>query len=146
MKCSRRGAPLLARRWSKVLRNKGSTCAEARGVRLEPAFMEGDMMDPHMRDGCSLQALRMSAESEVRNILNSRYQEQVDPGIPVKYYLDFRTDSRLMELKEVLERMESGTFGRCILCRQPLEEEQLKELLVTKLCEACAGGRSNARK
>jgi hypothetical protein len=85
-----------------------------------------------------LRALRFDAESEIRAILAKQYMQQVDPGVPVRYYLDFKSDPRLLELKEILERMDTGTYGRCVLCKQPFEEAQMRKLLSVTVCQRCA--------
>lgn len=133
---------LLGTALEKTIREYGLLLREKWRGRLEPAFRKGETMDAHTLLEQHLDSLRLNAESEIRRILNTQYEEQIEPGIPVKYYLDFKTDARLLELKEVLAQMESGSYGRCVLCRQPVEPDQLRKLVLVKLCERCASKHS----
>jgi RNA polymerase-binding transcription factor DksA len=53
-------------------------------------------------------------------------------------------ERRLSEIEAALERLETGTYGRCASCGSPLSEEALAEDPLTLLCRPCAsaGGAS----
>ena len=42
------------------------------------------------------------------------------------------------ELREALERVQGGTYGRCARCSEPIPAERLEILPTTTLCVACA--------
>jgi len=44
----------------------------------------------------------------------------------------------LDEINAALERIEDGTFGRCIVCDTPIAEERLKAIPYTPVCVRCA--------
>jgi RNA polymerase-binding transcription factor DksA len=45
---------------------------------------------------------------------------------------------RRKEIKETLEKIDTGVFGVCIKCSSPIEENRLKAMSVAKFCIACA--------
>jgi RNA polymerase-binding transcription factor DksA len=51
--------------------------------------------------------------------------------------LSFRSDSRLDEFRAALERLESGTFGRCIACKQMIEGTSLYAHITMRMCPSC---------
>ncbi len=68
-----------------------------------------------------LHTLQRYLEQEVRKILRDDYSVEVDSETPVRYYLDFKSDSRLLELRDALDRMDRGKFGICLACGGPIE-------------------------
>jgi RNA polymerase-binding transcription factor DksA len=51
--------------------------------------------------------------------------------------LAFKSDPVLDELLCILERMETGTYGRCIGCKDPIARELLVRQPARRLCEPC---------
>ena len=51
--------------------------------------------------------------------------------------LSYKSDHRLGELREALARVESGTYGRCIGCKQPLSRADLQQDPARRVCSAC---------
>ncbi|MDP2725930.1 MAG: TraR/DksA C4-type zinc finger protein [Dehalococcoidia bacterium] len=49
------------------------------------------------------------------------------------------------EMERALHRMETGTYGLCESCRQPIEEGRLKALPYASLCLSCAERQSKRR-
>ncbi len=51
--------------------------------------------------------------------------------------LSYKSDHRLGELREALARIESGTYGTCIGCKQPLSRADLQQDPARRICSAC---------
>ena len=47
-------------------------------------------------------------------------------------------DTLLYEVREALERIGEGRFGRCETCRRPIERERLEIVPHARLCAGCA--------
>ncbi len=43
----------------------------------------------------------------------------------------------LFQIKEALERIEQGTYGTCIMCKNPIPKTRLKAIPYTQLCKKC---------
>lgn len=43
----------------------------------------------------------------------------------------------LVELDEALHRIESGSYGFCLICEQPIHPKRLEAIPYTKLCLEC---------
>jgi RNA polymerase-binding transcription factor DksA len=55
--------------------------------------------------------------------------------------LDRTSDVELMQLRRVqaaLDRLNAGTYGRCVRCRQPIERARLEVLPEADRCAGCA--------
>lgn len=55
--------------------------------------------------------------------------------------LDRMSDVDLMQLRKVqaaLDRLDEGTYGRCVRCRRPIERARLRTLPETERCSTCA--------
>lgn len=52
-----------------------------------------------------------------------------------------RSQNRLREVKDALERMEAGTYGICENCGQPIDLARLEAIPYTTLCLSCAEAR-----
>ena len=85
----------------------------------------------------SLASLQFQLKQEIRRILREDYALDVDSEIPVRYYLDFKNNARLLELREALDRMDNGKFGICLTCGGPIEISLLKSSPGVQFCEAC---------
>ena len=81
--------------------------------------------------------LRHYLEQEVRRILRDHYKVEVDKETPVRYYLDFKSDTRLVELRDALERIDRGKFGVCLSCGGPIEIHILKSSPGVQFCGTC---------
>ena len=84
-----------------------------------------------------LNDLRRRVEREIRTILDKEYGLQVESDTPLKYYMDFKTNRRLLDLQDVLERMDSGTFGICSVCGTEIPDHRLAKSPLARLCESC---------
>ena len=50
----------------------------------------------------------------------------------------YQTDSRLSRaIEDALARINSGTFGVCDACKQPLSKARLEAVPWTRLCREC---------
>ena len=88
-------------------------------------------------NGLQVNILRQKVEWELCAILRDEYGLNVEADTPVRYYLDFKTDRRLLELQDVLERMDGGTFGICMVCGELISDAHLVDSPVVRLCDAC---------
>ncbi len=52
----------------------------------------------------------------------------------------FRSDLRLNDLRAALTRLESGTFGVCIACKQQIEPRLLANDMTIRVCPSCEAG------
>ncbi len=91
-------------------------------------------------DGHQIRVLRKKVEQEIRGILRDEYGLVVEGNMPVRYYLDFKTHQRLLDLREVLERMDRGTFGNCIVCGGSIPDSRLADNPAARLCATCLPG------
>jgi len=46
---------------------------------------------------------------------------------------------RLAAIRDTLERIESGNYGRCLACGAAIAEERLDAVPTTTVCRECAG-------
>jgi RNA polymerase-binding transcription factor DksA len=83
-------------------------------------------------------AARIAVEKEIAKILRERYGQSVEKSVPIRYYLDFKADTRLLELRDAIQRMEEGTYGICLLCKAEIPQYMLEDSPATLLCESCA--------
>jgi RNA polymerase-binding transcription factor DksA len=81
---------------------------------------------------------RVAMEKEIVQLLRQRYAQRVDERLPLSYYLDFKADVRLLELRDALRRMEQGTYGICLLCKSEIPDYILEDSLTALFCESCA--------
>jgi len=51
--------------------------------------------------------------------------------------LAFKSDPRLDELRGALDRLERGTFGQCLACKEPMDPALLEADPTHRLCPAC---------
>lgn len=51
--------------------------------------------------------------------------------------LSFRSDSRLDDLQGALLRLDSGTFGICIACKQAIARAHLDNEVTRRVCPSC---------
>jgi hypothetical protein len=54
--------------------------------------------------------------------------------------LDVRTQDRIHLIMDALKRIQSGTYGACLLCRSPIPYQRLTVLPETKTCVDCGLG------
>ena len=52
----------------------------------------------------------------------------------------FRSDLRLNNLRAALARLESGTFGLCLACKQRIEPRFLDADVTIRVCPSCEAG------
>lgn len=67
--------------------------------------------------------------NSVRRVLHS------NAGIDA--LLSFRSDSHLDDLQGALLRLEAGTFGLCIACKQPITQAIIDQDITTQICPPC---------
>lgn len=85
--------------------------------------------------------IRKLIENEIVCILQDQYCQSVDPTLSLRYYLDFKSDTRLLELRAALDRLDCGEFGRCTLCGTRIPIKILEASPAMHICSTC--NRSN---
>ncbi|MBN2515436.1 MAG: TraR/DksA family transcriptional regulator [Deltaproteobacteria bacterium] len=55
-----------------------------------------------------------------------------------------RQDNRLRELKDALERIENGTYGTCMECKEDIPVQRLMARPTTILCVGCQEAREKS--
>jgi RNA polymerase-binding transcription factor DksA len=86
--------------------------------------------------------LRTIIASEIIAILQDEYSVTVDAELPLRYYLDFKTQPRLMELREALDRLDRGNYGLCLICGGEIAPGVLHASPTQSLCPECDASRS----
>jgi len=95
---------------------------------------------------------RLSAERakvvDELEMLNARLETKGDYGLgegdPMIYEWEFnlvlreRAEQHLTEIDQALEQLDTGIYGRCERCGNPIEPERLAVLSHTTLCSKCA--------
>jgi len=70
-----------------------------------------------------------------------RPAEGVDSGQLTDHEVDvalaYKSDSRLGELRQALERVENGTYGVCIRCKRALTGTELAADPAKRMCPTC---------
>lgn len=61
----------------------------------------------------------------------------IDDSREFAAYLQHGESQRWYEINTALARIESGDYGRCEACGQPITEERLKAVPTAALCVAC---------
>ncbi len=94
-----------------------------------------------------LQAERAEVMDEL-DTLRSRLETKGDYGLgegdPMIYQWEFnlalckRAEQHLAEIEEALAQLESGVYGRCERCGNPIDPERLAVLPHTRVCSQCA--------
>ncbi len=51
--------------------------------------------------------------------------------------LAFKSDPRLDELRGALDRLECGTFGQCLACKEPIDQDLLDADPTHRFCSRC---------
>ncbi|MBI5473077.1 MAG: hypothetical protein HY961_12105 [Ignavibacteriae bacterium] len=51
--------------------------------------------------------------------------------------LAFRSDPRLEELRQALDRLENGTYGICLSCKSAISHDELDTDPAQRLCSTC---------
>jgi RNA polymerase-binding transcription factor DksA len=102
----------------------------------------------------SKRSTRRTILIELLNHLKSQYDVKLTPDLirevinsnaGVDALLSFRSDSRLDELRGALLRLESGTFGICIACREPIAQIQLDGDVTSRVCPSCESNFNHRR-
>lgn len=60
-----------------------------------------------------------------------------DADIATHLILIERAEERLQEIDAALERIDSGTYDRCVVCGLQIAEERLEALPAAALCRSC---------
>lgn len=82
---------------------------------------------------------RKSARRNAAYTLSSECAEITDDidESELEYLLAFKGDARLVDLRYAIDRIKHGEYGRCIICREEIRDEELEEAPTTRLCSAC---------
>jgi len=71
--------------------------------------------------------------------------QAVPETVPIHYFLSFKTEGWLAALRDALDPLDRGSYGRCMLCRCEIAEKFLRKNPTTRLCLCCALGREWGR-
>ncbi len=97
----------------------------------------------------NLAILRKEIFSRVRSILFERYGESIPTSLieneprnenavkTIRRVESFRADEDLLDLFEALEKVFSGSYGRCLFCRKEIEFSKLRRNPLAKFCDNC---------
>ncbi|MCL4540256.1 MAG: hypothetical protein M1469_09065 [Bacteroidetes bacterium] len=106
--------------------------------------MEGMRMDEK-----NLAVLKSEIFSRVRSILSERYGEFVPASLvenelqsesvvtEIRRFESFRADEDLLDLFDALQRLFTGNYGYCLLCRNEIEFPKLRRNPLSKFCDGC---------
>jgi len=86
-------------------------------------------------------AYRTLLEAETRRVLAEEFHQAVPETVPIHYFLSFKSEGRLAALRDALDRLDRGSYGRCMLCRCEIAGKFLRNNPTTRLCLCCALGR-----
>ena len=80
----------------------------------------------------SFRGITESRESELEEQAQQERDSRALKG------LDERAQARLRDIDDALARIESGTYGNCANCGNPIDEERLRSTPTTIFCAECA--------
>ncbi len=84
------------------------------------------------------QEYRVSLEIEIRRILKEDFHHDVPLEVPVRYFLSFKTEGPLAELREALFRLDTGSYGTCVVCHCEIADNYLRHKPAIRWCPRCA--------
>jgi len=79
-----------------------------------------------------IEKLKTSDEFESSDI-SEQFEEKQDLHVKKEILM-----KKLENIDNALKRIEEGTYGICIKCKKPIEENRLKIDPLTELCRECA--------
>ena len=94
----------------------------------------------------SKRSIRRRILVELLRHLKSVYDFELAPGAVreliysnegIDALLSFRSDSRLDDLQGALLRLDSGTFGVCIACKQSITQTHMDDDVTRRVCPSC---------
>lgn len=103
-------------------------------------------VDPERSMRKSKRSVRHQILLKLLNHLKSYYDFELTPdavrdllysNAGIDALFSFRSDSRLNDLRAALARLESGTFGICISCKQPIALALLYNDITRRICPSC---------
>lgn len=94
----------------------------------------------------STRSIRRRILVELLRHLKSAYDFELTPeaareliysNAGIEALLSFRSDSRLDDLQGALLRLNSGTFGLCIACKQSITRTHMDDDVTRRVCPSC---------
>lgn len=85
-------------------------------------------------------SLREEAEEALASVDRSDVFDEepaADTDVERTLQLADAAAERLLEVEAALERLDSGTYGTCEVCRRPIAVERLEALPETRMCLDC---------
>lgn len=73
---------------------------------------------------------------ELSGQFSEQHHEQAELGVTLSLLINEETLSS--EIKSALQRIDDGSFGKCIKCRKPITQERLNAIPYTPYCIHCA--------
>ena len=93
----------------------------------------------------AMEAYRHELESALRGH-HDRLDADIDADDEVALALQRRSEKAAEEIRDALERMESGTYGLCTDCGNPISAERLDAIPQASTCGACGVGQNGTRR
>lgn len=73
---------------------------------------------------------------ELSGQFSEQHNEQAELGVTLS--LLNNEETIISEIKSALQRIDDGSFGKCIKCRKSITQERLKAIPYTPYCIHCA--------
>jgi RNA polymerase-binding protein DksA len=85
-----------------------------------------------LRERAGTQGMSMSAPADVADQGSDLYEYEFNLS------LLHNQEQTLAEIRDALERMDNGTYGKCEECQESIARPRLQALPYTRYCVACA--------
>lgn len=95
------------------------------------------LVEERRRAIADLQADRSNALQPDQGVEDSGEVSESDLNQSTAFELADQQTHFIQEIDEALQRIEDGTYGQCVRCGKPLDEERLKAMPTAKYDAAC---------
>lgn len=94
-----------------------------------------------VREGFEEEHLHEESEDDSTSELSHLNQHAADIGSETferekEFSILEQVEAELADIDRALRRLDNGTYGRCELCRQPIDDERLEAMPATRFCVA----------
>ena len=72
--------------------------------------------------------LSVGQDDHIADIASDTYMRELDGG------LEENAEHLLVKIEAALQRLDEGTYGKCVACGRPIDEERLRAVPYAKLC------------
>lgn len=85
-------------------------------------------------------------ERRVGSSFGKREEEAVEASeMENRLAMETKLNELIAEANRALEKLNQGSYGRCDLCREPINPERLEALPTARLCLKCRADQDKAR-